>query len=803
MRLKGMSTAMARGRCRSYRIVLVLLSAAFFCLGARKPDGADVSGVVRMPDVCSPGASPAVVYLTPVGAKGTAALSPMSGSEAAAGESGLADLALVNQRGLQFVPRVQAIALGRTVRFTNQDSETHNVHVVSPGDSVNQAMAPGQPLDFTPTHAGVMKLTCDIHHHMRGYVIVSPSPWFQICDRDGRFRLAGVPAGHYRLTVWHEMGEPLGTEFEVTDAKPIELPPLVLTLPKGAVGRTTSNSSRGDAPVRLWADVVDRISVTLAESRDAAIHSADTKKALRLADDAYWVEFEASDLETAVQRYLGFSRKGELERQFRAIRTLVREIGAKKQRDASELTRSCDLLMVALVAVTKELNDKGVTDRSKIDAISVAATDVDYPSDPSAGGDPQQLLQALKRGFRRVELVAETDGAIEAASELTTVYMTDFEPLERYFLGRRPQDVRPFEIQFNQLRGDLSAGLKGDALSARLDLLREAVERLVARLESQPAGRFGSAFVASFITIVREGVEVILIVAMLLALVGKATSAALLRGPGESGGAALAKGSSPEQDLAGALGELRSRSVRAIWWGIGAAALASAVTAVALNVLIASAAGAARETLEGAVMLVAAAVLFYVSYWLVSRFEAKRWTDYLAQRTRRGITLGGQGTLALTAFLAVYREGAETSLLYQALLGSEGRTRLGLLGLAAGIVVGAVVLALVATVIRATSVRLPIQLFFKVSGLFLFVLAIVFAGNGVFELQNAGVLITTNLAWMGRGLPWAGVFPSLQVLSVQGLLLFGAVAAWLVVPRSVLGTSAGKPPGIKLVAKRG
>ncbi len=525
---------------------------------------------------------------------------------------------------------------------------------------------------------------------------------------------------------------------------------------------------------------------------------------MQLADDAYWVEFEASDLETAVQRYLGFSRKGELERQFRAIRTAVRQVGATKRRDAAELTELCDRWMASLVAVTKELHDKGVTDGSKIDAVSVAAPGFGDPTDLAPGGDPEHLMQELKRGFGRVEQVAGNDGAMEAASELTTVYMTDFEPLERYLLGRRPQEVRPLEIEFNQLRGDVSAGLKGDALSARLDLLSGEVERLVTHLESQPAGQFGSAFAASLITIVREGVEVILIVAMLLALVGKATSAALLRGFADGGGAALAEGASPDQgDLARALNEVRSRSVRAIWWGVGAAALASAVTAVALNLLIASAAGAARETLEGAVMLVAAAVLFYVSYWLVSRFEAKRWTDFLAERARRGIALGGQGTLALTAFLAVYREGAETSLLYQALLGSEGRTRLGLLGLAAGIVVGAAVLALVATLIRATSVRLPIQLFFKVSGLFLFVLAIVFAGNGVFELQNAGVLITTNLTWMGRGLPWAGVFPNLQVLSVQGLLLFGAVAAWLVVPRSALGPGASKPPGIKLAAKRG
>src|SRR5689334_19127665 len=105
-------------------------------------------------------------------------------------------------------------------------------------------------------------------------------------------------------------------------------------------------------------------------------------------------------------------------------------------------------------------------------------------------------------------------------------------------------------------------------------------------------------------------------------------------------------------------------------------------------------------------MLVAAAVLFYVSYWLISRFETKRWMDYLADRARRGVALGGQGTLAITAFLAVYREGAETSLLYQALLGSEGRTHAGIWGLTAGVAAGVVLLAMIAVIVKATSVRL-------------------------------------------------------------------------------------------------
>ena len=167
---------------------------------------------------------------------------------------------LVNQRGLQFVPRVQAIALGQTVRFTNQDGETHNVHVVSPGFAFNQSMSPGQPRDFTPDHAGVMRLACDIHHHMRGFVVVSPTPLGA-----GLRSRRPIPARRrsrraLRLTAWHEMGDPLRTELDVIERKAVELPPLVLSVPEpGSCARGQADASQSVAPVRPWADVVDRI----------------------------------------------------------------------------------------------------------------------------------------------------------------------------------------------------------------------------------------------------------------------------------------------------------------------------------------------------------------------------------------------------------------------------------------------------------------------------------------------------------------------------------------------------------------
>ena len=506
-------------------LAVVALSGISLCtMGSETSDGAEVAGVVRMPEVCSPAVSPAVVFLRRAERDRKPAVREAARAVERAVRPRPTDVVLVNQRGLQFTPRVQAIALGQTVRFTNQDRETHNVHVVSPGFAFNQSMAPGQDQDFTPDHPGVMKLACDIHLHMRGFVVISPTRWVKVCDRDGRFRLDGVPDGRYILTVWHEMGDPLRTDITVAGGKRVELPALVLTGPAGPASAGARSPERV-APVRPWPEVVDRISTTLAASRDAATRPGELAKARRLAEDAYWGEFEASDLETAVRKYLGFARAGELERQFLAIRSAVREVAEKRQ-PPSVLADSCHRLLSDLVAVTNELNAKGVTDRSRIDAAGGPAGSVGdldaNATGPSA--EPRALLQALRRGFRRVDREAGRNGPDDAASELTTVYMTEFEPLERYLLGRSPQEVRALEIQFNTLRGDLAAGLKGEELAARLDGLATEVETLIARLEARPAGTFGPAFFSSLVTILREGIEVILIVTMLLALVAKATA---------------------------------------------------------------------------------------------------------------------------------------------------------------------------------------------------------------------------------------------------------------------------------------
>ena len=203
----------------------------------------EVKGRVEMPDTCSPSVSPAVVTLDPIG-----------GSSQPSSSKATKDVALINQQGLQFEPRVSVASVGQTLRFTNQDGETHNVHILSPGFEFNQSMKPNVPAEFVPAKAGLIRLVCDIHTHMRGYVVVSASPFAKVCKGGGTFRFANVPEGRYILNAWHEMGEPFRQEIEVKSGEPLDLGPIVLkgfpVISTAPVHGARAGLARGDGPDR-------------------------------------------------------------------------------------------------------------------------------------------------------------------------------------------------------------------------------------------------------------------------------------------------------------------------------------------------------------------------------------------------------------------------------------------------------------------------------------------------------------------------------------------------------------------------
>jgi high-affinity iron transporter len=173
-----------------------------------------------------------------------------------------------------------------------------------------------------------------------------------------------------------------------------------------------------------------------------------------------------------------------------------------------------------------------------------------------------------------------------------------------------------------------------------------------------------------------------------------------------------------------------------------------------------------REIVEGVTMLIAVAVLFSVSYWLISKVEAAKWQKFIREKVSTALDHGGGKALALVAFLAVFREGAETALFYQALF-SEGNVALPL---SLGIVVGFGALAIIFTLFYRFGVKIPMRPFFTVTSVLLYYMAFVFVGKGIRELQEGNVIGITVL----RGVPSApsmGIFPSAETLVAQGVLL--------------------------------
>jgi high-affinity iron transporter len=249
----------------------------------------------------------------------------------------------------------------------------------------------------------------------------------------------------------------------------------------------------------------------------------------------------------------------------------------------------------------------------------------------------------------------------------------------------------------------------------------------------------------SALILVREGAEALLIVAAILAFLVKS-------------------------------GE-RARG-RFVFAGAVAAFVASVVTAW---ILVRFFEGNHSDAIEGVTMLLAAALLFYVSGWLFLRQDPRAWQGYLRDRASAAL---GRGDIALAAvgFLAVYREGAETILFLQALaVGNGGWT----LSLFAGLGFGLLALAAVYVLIQTLALRIPLRPLFAVTSAFLFVVGLGFVADGLHEFQELNWVPLTDAP--GAGVIAAlGLDPSLEILGTQLAVCAGAALSFLALKRRQL-----------------
>jgi high-affinity iron transporter len=334
----------------------------------------------------------------------------------------------------------------------------------------------------------------------------------------------------------------------------------------------------------------------------------------------------------------------------------------------------------------------------------------------------------------------QLDSAVALRSDKIAfdAYLT-FEQVETDVRARNAGLASELEDAFATLRARAGAGAGADELDAihgRLLAGLERAERLVADRSSG-----ANLLVQSFVLLLREGFEAILIVAALMAFLAKA----------------------------GAV-ERRRHVAQGAWAAVGA----SVLTAVVVELLFEITPGQ-REALEGVTMLLATAVLFYVSYWLLSKIEVAKWNAFVKGRMEDALSTGSGVALASVAFLAVYREGFETILFYKALLTSAG-TQGGGAAVAAGVLLGGLALVIVYVAISRFGMKVPLKPFFAVTSAMLYYMAFVFAGKGIADLQESGILRTSVVEWAPR-IPVLGIYPTVQSLVLQSLLIVLLIVA--------------------------
>lgn len=112
----------------------------------------------------------------------------------------------LNQKGCEYSPHVQATTVDSTIRIINSDGTLHNVHTFLDGDTMFNLAMPmkGQKTNKDLEDTGVVKFKCDVHSWMSAYVLVFNHPYFAVTKKDGSFEIADVPAGKYKITIWHE-----------------------------------------------------------------------------------------------------------------------------------------------------------------------------------------------------------------------------------------------------------------------------------------------------------------------------------------------------------------------------------------------------------------------------------------------------------------------------------------------------------------------------------------------------------------------------------------------------------------------
>ena len=300
------------------------------------------------------------------------------------------------------------------------------------------------------------------------------------------------------------------------------------------------------------------------------------------------------------------------------------------------------------------------------------------------------------------------------------------------------------EYQFYTLKKVIRAGAPQAEVEAEGAKLLDMIQAEVTTLETKGVESGGWAmFLQAFLILLREGIEAILVLVGIIAYLGRAGH---------------------EKELSTVYN-----------WAIAGIIMSFVTAYLFVEVLDnTTTTGSGREIIEGCTALFAVLVLLGTSAWMGGKSNAKAWKSYIDKQVKLTLSTGKSRALGAAVFLAVYREGAEVILFYQALFNNAvGDVDM----IWAGFVTACVALALIFFLMQRGALRIPIGPFFKVTSAFMFILAVTFLGGGLKELQEADVISTSVIeAVPVPSIDLLGLYPTYETIVPQILLVLAAIA---------------------------
>nr|WP_235362410.1 FTR1 family protein [Campylobacter volucris] len=466
--------------------------------------------------------------------------------------------------------------------------------------------------------------------------------------------------------------------------------------------------------------LIDEMSSKLDQAVLAFLNK-DYQKAKDFIQAALFENYRNSKVEILVARYTkaGMDKKIQTK-----LRSIIRQINnntldEKKMRD--EIASILDLLYEAFLALPKEelslLEIKGFDDQElNLKDYSKVYNDIKIALN--------ELLQNYE-GF-----------SLNSIDSLQNIYLDIFEAsgMESKIGAVDSALKLKIESYFSKGVALIKASVSKEELKQNFDELEKLIEQSLDKIqESSPI----SLFIWALGIILREGLEALIIIVAIMSYL-------------------IQSGNQKRLSIV----------YSAFWSGI----FLSFVSAFLISWFFKEQAGQSRELLEGITMLIAVVLLFYVGFWLLSNAQNKKWVNFVKTQAVEAISNNSAKALWFSVFLAVFREGAETILFYQALL-FDAKTNLDYSFILAGLVGGLVILSILYYLLKNGALKIPLKQFFYITSYVIFYMVFVFMGKGIGELIEAKVITPSLIPFDFDGILWLGIYPYYESIIPQFMVL--------------------------------